>query len=66
MVGATSSVEGVLADFLTPILLNIGGEPIRERLINIHRLVSGSAASMALKLGGGRYGQLVLMITADE
>ena len=36
MAGATSSVKGVLADLLTPIIPKIGGEPTREGFIEIH------------------------------
>ena len=53
MDGATSSVKGVLANFLTPTLPKIDGEPTRSGLINLHQLISGNAASMASKLGGG-------------
>ena len=66
MAGATSSVEGVLADFTTPILPKIGGEPTREGLIKIHQLRSEIVASVASNLGGGRHGNLVLMIMAEE
>ena len=38
MSGSTSSVEGFHADFLTPILPNIGGELTREGLIEIHSI----------------------------
>ena len=64
--GATISVWGVLPDFRTPILPNIGGEPTREGLIEIHQLISGNAESLALNLGGGRQGHLSLTITAKE
>ena len=47
MAGATISVKGVLADFPTPILPKIGGEPTREGLIDLHQLVSDNAASVA-------------------
>ena len=53
MSGATSSVEGVLAEFLTLILPKIDKKPTREGLINIHLLVSENAASVASNLGGG-------------
>ena len=53
MVGTTSSVEVVLADFLTHILPKIGGEPTIEGLIEIHRLINGNAASVVSNLGGG-------------
>ena len=63
MAGATSSIEGVLMDFLAPILPKIGGELTREVLINLHRLVSGNDAS---NLGGCRHGHLALRMTANE
>ena len=64
MVGATSSIEGVLADFLTPILPNIGREPTREGPINLQQLISGNAASMSPNLGGGRHRHLALTMTS--
>ena len=66
MAEATSSVKGVLTDFLTPILPKIDGEPTREGLIYIHRLISRNAASMASNLGGGRHGHLSLTMMAEE
>ena len=66
MAGETSSVEGVLADFLKPILPKIYEEPTREGLIDLHRLISGNTASVASNLGGGRHGHLTLTMTADE
>ena len=66
MSGATTSVEGVFADFLTPILLNIEGETTREGLIKLHELVSGNAAPMSLNLGGGRHRHLVLTLTSKD
>ena len=46
MLEATSSVKGVLEDFPTPILLKIRGKLTREGMIDLHRLVSGNAASV--------------------
>ena len=46
MVGLTSSVNVILADLLTPILLKIGVEPTREGVIKLHQLVSGNAESV--------------------
>ena len=66
IVGATSSVKGVLADFLAPILPNIGKEPAREELIKIHQLISGNAAFVASNLKGGGHRHLALTMTADE
>ena len=66
MAGEISSVKGVLADFLTPILPNIGVEPTREELIDLHCLVSGNLASLPSNLGGGRHGHLSLTITGEE
>ena len=50
MVGATSSVEGALADFSTTILPKIDGELKIEGLIDLHRLISGNATSVASNL----------------
>ena len=58
MAGKTSIVEGVLADFPTPILPNIGKEPTREALIDLHRLVSENATYMTWNLGGGWHSTL--------
>ena len=66
MVGAKSSVKGVLADFPTPILPKIGGEPTREGLIDLHRLVIWNAASVASNLREGQHGNLALMVTDEE
>ena len=60
------SVEGVLADFLTPILPDIGGEPTREELIEINQFISEDAASVASNLGEGQHGHLVLKMTAEK
>ena len=66
MARSTTSVKGVLADFPTPILPNIGGEPTREALINLHQLVSGNVASVAPNLREFRHGHLALIMTAEE
>ena len=66
MVGATRSVEGVFAEFPTPILPNIGGELTIEVLIKLNRLVSGNVVSMSSNLGGGWHGHLALKMTSDE
>ena len=58
------SAEGVLAEFPMPILPNIGGETTREALIELYRLISGNAASMASNLGGGRHEHLALAMNA--
>ena len=60
------SVERVLANFPTTILLNIGGGQTREGLIEIHRLVSGDVASVLSNLGGIRHGHLALTIMSKE
>ena len=64
MVGETSSVKGVLMNFLTPIFTKNYGEPTRAVLIEIHQFISGNAASVASNLGGGRHGHLALTMTA--
>ena len=66
MRGTINSVNGVIADFLTPILSKILGEPTRESLIKIHQIISGNTASVASNLGGGWHIHLALTMTADE
>ena len=66
MAGAMSRVEGVLMNLSTPILPKIDGEPTREVLININQLISGNAASVASKLGGGRHIHLALTMADKE
>ena len=66
MAGKTSSNEGVLTDFLTPILSKISGELTREAMIELHQLISGNSASMMSNLGRGRHGDLMLTMTSDE
>ena len=66
MAGATSSVEGVLADFPIPILPKIVGEPTREALIDLHRILISNAASIVSNLGGGHHDHLALTMTADD
>ena len=48
------------------ILPKIVGEPTRESLIDIHRLISGNVASMVLNLGGGRHIHLTITMTAED
>ena len=50
--GGKTSTEEVLAELLTPVLPNIGGEPTRKGLIDLHRLISGDAASMSSNFEG--------------
>ena len=64
--GKTISVEGVLADFPTPIISKIGGEPKGEALVKLHRLISGNTTFLALNLGGGCHGHLALTMTAED
>ena len=59
----TSSIKGVLVDFPTPILPNIGKELTREALIDLHQLISVNAESVASNLGGGRHRHLTLTMT---
>ena len=66
IVGATGSVKGVFTDFLTPILLNSDREPTRKGLIDLHRFISGNAASLVSNLGGVRIRYIALMMTADD
>ena len=39
MVGAISSVKGVLVEFLATILPNIARKPTREALIELHQII---------------------------
>ena len=66
MVGASSSVKGLLVDFLKPILPDIDGGTTREVLINLHQLISGNAASVETNIGGGRHGHLAMTIMDEE
>ena len=66
MAGTVNRVEGVLVDFLTPILPNIVREPTREFLIKIRQLISGNVASVVSKIRGGRHGHLALTMTARD
>ena len=65
MVGIANSTKGVFMDFLTPILLKIGGDPTREALIELHQIISGNSASVASNIGGGRHVHLVLTMTEE-
>ena len=66
MEGATTSVEGVLTDFLKPTIPKTGGESTIEGLIKLHQLVSGNAVYMLSNLRGGRHGHLALTIRSKE
>ena len=66
MAGETIRVKGILADFPAPILPNIDGEPTREGLVDIHQLISGNEASVALNLVGDRHGHLLLKMRAND
>ena len=63
---ATKSVGGFLADFPTPILPKIDREPTIKGLIDIYKLISGNAASMASNLGRGQHGHFALTMTAED
>ena len=66
MLGTTRSIKGLLAYFLTPILLNIGGELTRESLIDLHPLISGNEASVVSNLVGGWHRHLALTMISEE
>ena len=66
MLGASTSVERVLSDFLTLLLLKIGKELTIEWLIKIHQLVSGNAALVLSNLRGGRHGHLALTMISKK
>ena len=53
-------------DFLTPILPNIGRDPTRESLIELHRLISGNLAPVALNLRVGRHRHFNLTMIAED
>ena len=63
MTGATNSVDGVVAEFPMPVLLEIARERTIESLIKIHQLISGNADSVASNRVGGRNGNLILTMT---
>ena len=66
MAEETSSVEGVLANFSTPVHPNIIREPTREGLIYIHRLINGNTASVVSNLRGGQHGHLAFKMTVKD
>ena len=66
MMGGTISIEGVLVDFPSPFFPKINVELTREGLVDLHQLISGNVASVALKLGGCQQERLALTITAEE
>ena len=66
IVVATNNVKVVLADFPTPIITKIGIEPTRESQIDLHQLIGGNAASVALNLRGGQHGHPALKMTDKE
>ena len=66
MASTTSNVEGVLADFMITILLNIRGKLTREGLIETQQLVSGNAVSVLSNLEGGWHIHLSLTITSTD
>ena len=66
MTETSQSIKEVLAEFLTTIIPKISRELTRESLIDIHQLISGSAASMASNIRGGRNGPLTLTMNTEE
>ena len=66
MIGTKISVEGVHADLPTEIIPKIEVEPTIKVLIKLNQLISGNAASIALKIGGGRHVHLALTMTAAD
>ena len=66
MAGETIIVKEVLSEFPTSIVPKIGGEPTREILINLNRLIIGNVVSVASNLGGGRNEHLILKMIAKE
>ena len=66
MAGATTIADGVIAYFWKPILLEISREPTRERLVELHRLISENVASVLSNLVGGCNGHLAPTITSEN
>ena len=66
MTGTTISIKGVLEDSPMPILPNIGGDPTREALMGLHRMISVNATYVVSNLVGCRHGHLALKITAEN
>ena len=66
MVGVTISIEGVLADFLKPILPKISVEPTSEGLIKIHQLINGNTESKSSKLRGGGHRIFTLTMINED
>ena len=66
MVGTVNNTNGVFVDFLTPVLLKIGGDLTREALIELHQLISGNSASVVSNIGRVRYGHLALTMTEED
>ena len=64
--GAASTVEGVLANFPTPILLNIARKSTREDLIYIHIIISANEASVVSNLRGGHHVHLNLTMAVED
>ena len=66
MAESTSSIEGVLADFLASIIPKVVIEPTREALVDLHFILILNAASVASKLDRGHHGHLTLTMAVDE
>lgn len=56
------TINTILADFPTPVLPRIVGEPNHQQLIEIHKLLCDNATA----IGGGQYGYLALTLNAAE
>ena len=59
---AKLTVESVLADFPTPVLPRIIGEPNRQQIIEIHKLLCDNATAV----GPGQFGFLALTLNAVD
>lgn len=60
------TVDQITNAFPTPILPKIGGEPTREPILNIHRLLCQNASAIPTSLGGGNHGHLALTLNNAE
>jgi hypothetical protein len=59
------SVDDIRSSFPHPSISNINGEPNREEITRIHRLLKGNCASVPSTLGGGNHGLLGLAINPN-
>ena len=66
MAGTTVIIKGFLSDLSTLMLPKIVGEPAREAFVELHRIISTNAASVASKIGEGIHVHLALTMAAED